>query len=115
MSTLPPALPDHDTDDGPLLLQPLVPTTDGLNRTVVLGAVGLLLVGVFGAAYYALQQRNTTAQPPPHPATETTSMAGVNPPLESFIKVPTTFAGLDRRPPATPEPPPPPVAPIPPM
>jgi type IV secretory pathway VirB10-like protein len=38
-------------------------------------------------------------------------MAGVNPPLDNYIKIPTTFAGQDRRLPA-PEPPPPLIPPL---
>ena len=57
MSTTPTFSTPPTDDESPLLLQPLVPQTDGLNRTTVLVAGGVLLLGLFGGMYLALSQR----------------------------------------------------------
>jgi type IV secretion system protein VirB10 len=83
---------------------------------MVLGGVGLLLVALFAVMYYALQRRSTALVTPARPVAEAPSMAGTTPPLEHYIKIPTSFAGLDRRPLPDPQPPePPPAPPIPPL
>jgi type IV secretion system protein VirB10 len=116
MSTLPPTATHPPDDDGSLLLTPELPPTDVLSRPMVLGGVGLLVVALFAVMYYALQQRSTALETPTRPVAEAPSMAGTTPPLENYIKIPTSFANLDRRPPPDPAPPePPPAPPIPPM
>jgi type IV secretion system protein VirB10 len=71
----------------------------------VIGAVGFLVVL---AIFLGVQSLTAPAAAPVHVMSDTPVMTAAVPPLEPTIKIPVTFAGLDRRPPA-PEAPPPPI------
>jgi hypothetical protein len=87
-----PTLPTPpEEDESPLILQPLVPQSDGLNHTTVFIAGGVLVVALFGGMYLALSQRSVPR--PTEPQQERPTLAGVTPPLEHYIKIPTSFAG----------------------
>jgi type IV secretion system protein TrbI len=106
---------DSQYDTSPLL-GALPHDPQRLSRTMVYGVLTALalivIVGLF------LGVRRMTA--PPTPAivqpNDTPALTAPTPPLEPYIKVPTTFANLDRRPPAPPEPTqPPPLPPVEPL
>jgi type IV secretory pathway VirB10-like protein len=70
----------------------------------VIGAVGFLVVL---AIFLGVRSLTAPAAAPVHMSNDTPVMTAAVPPLEPTLKIPVTFAGLDRRPPASEAPPPP--------
>jgi type IV secretory pathway VirB10-like protein len=62
----------------------------------VIGAVGFLVVL---AMFLGVRSLTAPPVPPPQPVNDTPAMTAAVPPLEPTLKIPLTFAGLDRRPP----------------
>ena len=102
-------------DDTPLIDDPRFAQPTGLNRPLIYGLISVLGLGVFSLAVYGMSRMMAPPAPPPVLVNEAPGMTTPVQPLEPLIKVSTSFAGVDRRPPipaavpATETLPPPPV------
>lgn len=104
-------------DTTPFMTLGAIPAPQRLSRVKIYGLLGGLAAVLLGMLFVPFQRWWTgQSLTPPAPVVEATPpMTTAPPPLENFIKVPTSFAGVDRRPPPDLPPPPPPPGPLPPL
>ena len=91
-------------DQAPLLVRPVPPTAERIDKRKFLGVfavLGLILVLVFALKLHNASTTAQAVQPAPLPGLGEVNAAGS---LDQILQVPKSYAGLDRRPPA-PKPP----------